>query len=135
VPQASQRRWSFECDFGVLCPAQRRRAMRKGSALLMQHGRAAADANNRRIARRTVGLFAYFDGRHDDFRGDIKGDKPFLPLYVPSATSKLPGMPRNTAETPQVENAIKIDVSAEKSSHFIDRRISVAPMMDWTDAL
>ena len=42
-------------------------------------------------------------------------------------------MPRNTAETPQVENAIKGGVSVEKSSDFIDRRISVAPMMDWTD--
>lgn len=71
--------------------------------------------------------------RHDDFRGDIKGTSHSCPLYVPSATSKLPGMPRNTAETPQVENAIKRGASVEKSSDFIDRRISVAPMMDWTD--
>jgi tRNA-dihydrouridine synthase A len=42
-------------------------------------------------------------------------------------------MPRNTAETPQVENAIKRRVSVENSSDFIDRRISVAPMMEWTD--
>ena len=42
-------------------------------------------------------------------------------------------MPRNAAETPQVENAIKGGVSVEKSGDFIDRRISVAPMMDWTD--
>jgi hypothetical protein len=69
VPQASQRRSIFECDFAMLCPAQRRRAMRKGPALLMQHGRAAAAANNRRIARRTVRLFAYFDRRHDVFEG------------------------------------------------------------------
>jgi hypothetical protein len=32
VAQASQRRWIFECDFAVLCAAQRRRAMRKGPA-------------------------------------------------------------------------------------------------------
>lgn len=66
-PLASQLRWIFERDFAVLCPAQRRGAMREGSTLLMQHRRAAADANNRRVARRTVRLFAYFDRRHDDF--------------------------------------------------------------------
>jgi hypothetical protein len=65
---ASQRRWIFECYFAVLGPAQRRRAMRKGSALLMQHGCAATDANNCHVARRTVRLFAYFERRHDDFR-------------------------------------------------------------------
>jgi tRNA-dihydrouridine synthase A len=32
-----------------------------------------------------------------------------------------------------VENAAKIGTSVEKRSKFIDRRISVAPMMDWTD--
>jgi tRNA-dihydrouridine synthase A len=42
-------------------------------------------------------------------------------------------MPSNTAETPQVENAIKKGFTVEGSSAFIDRRISVAPMMDWTD--
>jgi tRNA-dihydrouridine synthase A len=33
----------------------------------------------------------------------------------------------------QVENPIKIDVSVERSSDLIDRRLSVAPMVDWTD--
>jgi len=42
-------------------------------------------------------------------------------------------MYRNTAETPQVDDATKVGVSVETSSDFIDRRISVAPMMDWTD--
>jgi tRNA-dihydrouridine synthase A len=42
-------------------------------------------------------------------------------------------MHSNTAETGQVENATKIGVSVEKSSDLIDRRFSVAPMMDWTD--
>jgi tRNA-dihydrouridine synthase A len=32
-----------------------------------------------------------------------------------------------------VENATKIGISVEKSSDLIDRRFSVAPMMDWTD--
>jgi tRNA-dihydrouridine synthase A len=32
-----------------------------------------------------------------------------------------------------VENASKIGISVEKSSKSLDRRISVAPMMDWTD--
>jgi hypothetical protein len=32
-----------------------------------------------------------------------------------------------------VENATKTGISIEKRSRFIDRRISVAPMMDWTD--
>jgi tRNA-dihydrouridine synthase len=32
-----------------------------------------------------------------------------------------------------VENAGKIGISVEKSSDTIDRRLSVAPMMDWTD--
>ena len=31
------------------------------------------------------------------------------------------------------ENAIKIGLSAENQSDLLDRRVSVAPMMDWTD--
>jgi tRNA-dihydrouridine synthase len=42
-------------------------------------------------------------------------------------------MHRNTAATAQVENATKPGISVDKSSELIDRRISVAPMMDWTD--
>ena len=42
-------------------------------------------------------------------------------------------MHRNPAEKSQVENATKPGISFEKRSRFIDRRISVAPMMDWTD--
>jgi tRNA-dihydrouridine synthase A len=65
-------------------------------------------------------------GRHE-------GGETSCLLYVSPTNDKLPGMHRNTAETPQVENAIKGGVSVEKSSDFIDRRISVAPMMEWTD--
>jgi len=42
-------------------------------------------------------------------------------------------MPSDAAATTQVENAIKKGVSAGKDSDFIDRRISVAPMMDWRE--
>lgn len=54
-------------------------------------------------------------------------------LYVASATDKLPGIRRNSPETPRVENTAKIGIFVEKSAATIDRRVSVAPMMDWTD--
>src|SRR6516165_11961353 len=54
-------------------------------------------------------------------------------LYVSSANAKLPQMPRNPAETPESENAGKQGVSDDFSRKNIDRRVSVAPMMDWTD--
>jgi hypothetical protein len=38
-------------------------------------------------------------------------------------------------ETPHVENAEKIGISVEKIRRTIGRRISVAPMMDWTNLL
>lgn len=79
VPLASQRGGLFERDFAMSCPTQRRRAMRKGAALLMQYGRAAPNANNRRIARGPVRLFPCFDCWHDQFRGD----KPFLSPLCP----------------------------------------------------
>jgi hypothetical protein len=54
-------------------------------------------------------------------------------LYVSSANAKLPGMPTNTAETPDSDKPIKIGISDDFSREKLDRRISVAPMMDWTD--
>ncbi len=42
-------------------------------------------------------------------------------------------MRRHPAETTRVENATKINIFVEKGSDPIDRRLSVAPMMDWTD--
>ena len=42
-------------------------------------------------------------------------------------------MRSNPAAATQVENATKIGNSVEKSSAPIERRLSVAPMMDWTD--
>src|SRR6202140_5536534 len=54
-------------------------------------------------------------------------------LYVASATDKLPGMARNPAETPSMESTGKIGLSSDQEAAKIDRRVSVAPMMDWTD--
>jgi tRNA-dihydrouridine synthase A len=68
-----------------------------------------------------------------DFRGDKNAGIHSCLLYVSSATSKLPEIRKNPAVTPQVENATKQGISVEKSSPTLDRRISVAPMMDWTD--
>jgi hypothetical protein len=56
-------------------------------------------------------------------------------MSVPSATSKLPEIRRNPAEAPQVENAMEPGISVEKTSKSLDRKISVAPVMDWTDDL
>lgn len=50
-----------------------------------------------------------------------------------SATSKLPRIRRNSAETTRVEDTTKMGNAVEKRSDSIDRRVSVAPMMDWTD--
>ena len=54
-------------------------------------------------------------------------------LYVSSATHKLPAIRRNPAETHRMENAGKKGISLEKQRVLIDRRLSVAPMMEWTD--
>src|SRR5579864_2765167 len=53
--------------------------------------------------------------------------------YVSSANAKLPDMPRNRAETPEAKEPGKIGNSVDNSPGKIDRRVSVAPMMDWTD--
>jgi tRNA-dihydrouridine synthase A len=42
-------------------------------------------------------------------------------------------MPNNPAETPQSEKPRKEGVFAENSRMDFDRKVSVAPMMDWTD--
>ena len=54
-------------------------------------------------------------------------------LYVTSETRKLPGMPINPAETPDSKMPIIVGISADVSREKLDRRVSVAPMMDWTD--
>jgi tRNA-dihydrouridine synthase A len=47
--------------------------------------------------------------------------------------ARLPGMHRNPTETAPVENVGKIVIPVEKRRDFIDHRLSVAPMMEWTD--
>ena len=42
-------------------------------------------------------------------------------------------MRRNSVKTARVENPEKPGHLVEKRSDSIDRRVSVAPMMDWTD--
>jgi hypothetical protein len=42
-------------------------------------------------------------------------------------------MPTNPAETPESSKPTKIGLSGDFSRAKIDRRISVAPVMDWTD--
>src|SRR5215469_15782835 len=54
-------------------------------------------------------------------------------LYVSSANAKLPGMPTNPAETPDSGKPAKIGLSDDFPREKLDRRISVAPMMDRTD--
>src|SRR5204863_531515 len=46
---------------------------------------------------------------------------------------KLAGTPRNDAGTRSMEGTGKIGISSDQKAAKIDRRISVAPMMDWTD--
>jgi len=45
-----------------------------------------------------------------------------------------PEIRRNIAATRSMENAIKIGISELKPAVSLDRRVSVAPMMDYTDA-
>src|ERR1039457_4212033 len=66
-------------------------------------------------------------------RGDIDETRHSCLLYVSSATAKLPRMHTNTAETRCSESANKLGISAEKSAAKLDCRVSVAPMMEWTD--
>jgi hypothetical protein len=54
-------------------------------------------------------------------------------LYFTSATQKFPLMSENPAETRREEKPTKIGISHRNNAEKIDRRISVALMMDWTD--
>jgi hypothetical protein len=77
---ARERGWILKGDFAVFGPTDGGGAMRECSTFTMQNRRGAAYAYYRRISRRTVGLLASFDRRHDW----PWGDKPFLsPLCLP----------------------------------------------------
>ena len=53
--------------------------------------------------------------------------------YGASADGKLHRIHRNSAETPRMKNTAKQAILVEKGSAISDRRVAVAPMMDWTD--
>src|SRR3984885_6144584 len=58
------------------------------------------------------------------------------PRFRPGGQKKpflVPGMHINPAETRSSESAMKIGISAVKSAATAERRVSVAPMMEWTD--
>jgi hypothetical protein len=55
--------------------------------------------------------------------------------YVSPASDRLPGMRREPDEAKRAENPAKPGVSGDTRGDSIDRRLSVAPMMDWTDDL
>src|SRR5919106_2703643 len=50
-----------------------------------------------------------------------------------AASRKRTGIRRNLAEAPRVENTGKIGIAELKPVISLDRRVSVAPMMDYTD--
>ena len=97
----------------------------------MDDDASAADTDNGRVPCAAIRLLSSLDRRHDNLV--LGGTSHSCPLFVPSATHKLPGIRRNPAATPMSDNPIKIGISSEKSRDSLDRRISVAPMMDWTD--
>jgi len=54
-------------------------------------------------------------------------------LYAASARTKWAKIRRNLAETHSMKNPEKIGVETENTATSLDRRICVAPMMDYTD--
>jgi hypothetical protein len=77
---ARERGWIFQRHFAVFGPTESGGPVRERSAFTMQDRPAAPYADDRGIARDSVGLLASFDRRHDGARGD----KPFLsPLRLP----------------------------------------------------
>src|SRR5450755_3615101 len=57
----------------------------------------------------------------------------FLSPIRAFVTAKLSLMPQNSAEISSAETAEKMDALSHGRAEKFDRRISVAPMMDWTD--
>ena len=97
---------------------------------------AHSPAHDRRVADRAVRLSACFDRCHDGIGGDKPISSPLCRLrnrYVASATAKLPAMPTNPTETPESSKPPKIGLSDDFPREKLDRQVSVAPMMDWTD--
>src|SRR5689334_13860687 len=57
---------------------------------------------------------------------------PDPPRAAPTS-DRLPGIRRTYAESPRVEDAARTGIAIGKPGKSLDRKISVAPMMDWTD--
>jgi len=77
---ARERGRILEGDLTVPGPAEGRRSMRKGAALTVKDDATSPDANDRGVARGSVGLLANFDCGH----GAARGDMTFLsPLRLP----------------------------------------------------
>src|SRR5689334_12018342 len=55
------------------------------------------------------------------------------PPRAAPTSDRLPGIRRTYAESPRVEDAARTGITIGKPGKSVDRRISVAPMMDWTD--
>ena len=66
-------------------------------------------------------------------RGDTLGTNCSCPLHVSSATGKLPGFRRNGKEATQVDDRAGQGIPVANDGVAVDRRVSVAPMMDYTD--
>lgn len=80
VLNARERGGILQDNLAVFGPTDCGGSMRERAALAVQDGPAAAYADDRRIARDSVGLLANFDRRHDGARGDMA----FLsPLCLP----------------------------------------------------
>jgi hypothetical protein len=52
---------------------------------------------------------------------------------ITTASEEFLGMRKNLAQTHGPGNMIESDTAGKKPSISMDRRVSVAPMMDWTD--
>ena len=74
----------------MLGPAQRSSPMRESLAFPVNDRRTAAHADDRRVARDAVGLFAGFDSGHDGVSGRqailVSFTSPRQPLNAPECT-------------------------------------------------
>jgi hypothetical protein len=88
---AGERRWILKGDFAMLRPAESCGAVRECLALAVQDFPTTTDADDRCVARGSVGLLASFDCRHDGARGDMT----FLVSFTsPRQTLNSPEWPR-----------------------------------------
>ena len=125
-----ERGWIFEHNLAVPGPAHCSGPVRERLGFSVEDRLSPANADVRGVTRRAVGL----PSRSYRCHAYLRGDKLFLsPIYVTSATDKLACTRRNAAETRRMESTGKIGIFVEQTPEKLDRRISVAPMMDWSD--